>query len=117
MLDVSVLNKNTFLIHFDINVSVNSYIVKAKNVFNKYKNLILSLSKCKECLRCRKYIFYYVFFFKDNKRRDVSNYIKFFEDLVFYLIDDDDSKVDMIFIKKIINESDKNSVLIYYECV
>lgn len=118
-LDLKIIDKNTFFITFDLNASVNMYIKKTKNkVFNKYKHLLYNIQKCEECLKCEKYAFYYLFYFKNNKKRDVSNYIKFFEDLVFYVLNDDDSKVDMLFVQKNYYENkDYNYLLVFYECV
>lgn len=51
------------------------------------------------------YRFRYFFIFNSNKRRDVSNYVKFFEDVVFRLfIKDDDSKVQEIHMQKAIGK-------------
>jgi Holliday junction resolvase RusA-like endonuclease len=60
----------------------------------------------KNVKRFEKYAFTYKFKYKDNRRRDISNYIKIIEDLIFeYLLNDNDAKVYQI---KIIKEIDKN---------
>lgn len=119
MIEFDILDNNSFFIKFDFSASVNSYICKNhKNVFNKYKKLYNKVKKCEKCKKCEKYAFYYLFYFKNNKKRDVSNYIKFFEDLIFYVLDDDDSKVDFLFVQKnYFYNKDYNYLFVFYECV
>lgn len=80
----------------------------------KYQNIL-----DKKFLTCQKFIVRYDFTFNTNQRKDVSNYIKVFEDLVFrYFIKQDDSFVYEIMAKKThVNTLEKNIVKITWECL
>jgi len=59
--------------------------------------------------KCDEYDFEYIFAFNNKRKRDISNHIKLFEDIIFRLfIKDDDSKVKSIRINSFIFKNSKN---------
>lgn len=96
-------NENSIEIHFTGDFSVNKLYINTKNGkrYNQVKTKIYEIMQIFyqdvlsfEFKKCNRYVFIYEFYFCNNKKRDISNYIKFFEDFVFkLLIKDDDSKV------------------------
>jgi Holliday junction resolvase RusA-like endonuclease len=72
----------------------------------------------KKFLQCDKYTVNYYIIVGDKKRRDISNYVKLFEDIVFRLfIKEDDSKVKHITITGIYKEKIKSKyVFVTWHC-
>ncbi len=73
----------------------------------------------KKFLQCDKYAVNYYIIVGDKKRRDISNYVKLFEDIVFRLfIKEDDSKVKHITISGIYKEKIKYKyVFVTWHCI
>ncbi len=72
----------------------------------------------KKFLQCNKYTVNYYIIVGDKKRRDISNYVKLFEDIVFRLfVKEDDSKVKHITITGIYKEKIKSKyVFVTWHC-
>lgn len=110
------MNDDFVLIHSDVHslvigfkshTSVNQVYSRSKNkVFNTKKKSVESFisRSVVDLLHVKKlknkYKFVYRFYFYDNRPRDISNQIKLFEDMVFKIIGDDDSRVDEITIHR-----------------
>ncbi len=73
----------------------------------------------KKFLKCDKYAVNYYIIVGDKKRRDISNYVKLFEDIVFRLfVKEDDSKVKYITISGIYKEKIKSKyVFVNWHCL
>ena len=73
----------------------------------------------KKFLQCDKYTVNYYIIVGDKKRRDISNYVKLFEDIVFRLfIKEDDSKVKHITITGVYKEKIKSKyVFVTWHCL
>jgi Holliday junction resolvase RusA-like endonuclease len=73
----------------------------------------------KKFLQCDKYAVNYYIIVGDRKRRDISNYVKLFEDIVFRLfVKEDDSKVKHITITGIYKEKIKSKyVFVTWSCL
>jgi Holliday junction resolvase RusA-like endonuclease len=73
----------------------------------------------KKFLQCDKYAVNYYIIVGDKKRRDISNYVKLFEDIVFRLfVKEDDSKVKHISITGIYKEKIKSKyVFVTWNCL
>jgi Holliday junction resolvase RusA-like endonuclease len=73
----------------------------------------------KKFLQCEKYAVNYYIIVGDKKRRDISNYVKLFEDIVFRLfVKEDDSKVKYITIRGVYKEKIKSKyVLVTWRCL
>jgi len=73
----------------------------------------------KKFLQCDKYTVNYYIIVGDKKRRDISNYVKLFEDIVFRLfIKEDDSKVKHITITGVYKEKIKSKyIFITWHCL
>jgi Holliday junction resolvase RusA-like endonuclease len=73
----------------------------------------------KKFLKCDKYAVNYYIIVGDRKRRDISNYVKLFEDIVFRLfVKEDDSKVKHITITGIYKEKIKSKyVFVTWSCL
>jgi len=73
----------------------------------------------KKFLQCEKYTVNYYIIVGDKKRRDISNYVKLFEDIVFRLfIKEDDSKVKHITITGIYKEKIKSKyIFVTWHCL
>lgn len=126
--DIILKDYNTeqglIIFDFDLNVSVNNiykfnvknkkmYSVYKSRVYNKFRGIELVFKKC-DCYLCE-----YSFIFMNNNKRDISNYLKFFEDLIFRLfIKDDDSKVYKIIVNKFVDNSlDRHRLIFSYRCL
>jgi len=108
--------------YFNVNMSVN-YMYRNKRGFSKpipvYKSYVQKTKKQIEARfkgikfqQFEKYRFYYNFVFNSKRKRDISNYIKTFEDFIFEnLLQDDDKKVYETFITKQINNTIKENYL------
>lgn len=88
--------------------------IQAKHIVYNYMNKKYSHVINHDFKKYEKYYCEYIFIFNNKKPRDVSNYIKFFEDLVFRLmIKDDDNKVYKInVVKDIYRDISSNYVII-----
>ncbi|MEM5878704.1 MAG: hypothetical protein QXF12_07560 [Candidatus Aenigmatarchaeota archaeon] len=88
--------------------------IQAKHVVYNYMNKKYKHIIDHDFNRYEKYYCEYIFIFNNKRPRDVSNYIKFFEDLVFRLmIKDDDNKVYKInIVKDIYREISYNYVIV-----
>jgi Holliday junction resolvase RusA-like endonuclease len=73
----------------------------------------------KKFLQCDKYAVSYYIIVGDKKRRDISNYIKLFEDIVFRLfVKEDDSKVKHITVTGVFKEKIKSKyVFVTWHCL
>ena len=73
----------------------------------------------KKFLQCDKYTVNYYIIVGDKKRRDISNYVKLFEDILFRLfIKEDDSKVKHITITGVYKEKIKSKyVFVTWHCL
>lgn len=122
-LDIIDYSNNHVEIAFSGQLSVNRLYRNAKGRTKPYiqaKHIVYNSLQKKysdvieyEFDKYNQYECEYTFIFNNKSRRDVSNYIKFFEDLVFrLLIKDDDSKVVKITLQKSVYRNLKYNYLI-----
>jgi len=127
-LNVADFGENHVIFYFNKSASVNRlYRIKSghtKPYFIHSKSYMYILEDNREIidynfLKCSSYEFSYIFAFCDNRKRDISNHIKLFEDIVFRLfIKDDDSKVKSIRINAITfsNKRKFNYLFVKWTC-